>query len=128
MKNLFVLITLFLFIAVQANSQGNPAQFRKDGNKSWFKDFQQYNGFGTTAPSHTWHFVGELFSSTQVTAPIGSFTTLPSPKITSPTVTGTITKGTSVTDTVKEYRWSNGHKWVSYISLSGGMYWTTVTP
>jgi hypothetical protein len=67
------LITLFVYTGL---SQGNPAEWRKSGNQTWFKDFKTYNGFGTTNPTYPWHFIGAVYSNTSVTAPSGVFTAL----------------------------------------------------
>lgn len=66
MKKFFCLMFLVL-VATVAFSQGNPAQFRRDGNKTWFKDYKTYNGFGTSTPSYTWHFAGQVYSTSLVT-------------------------------------------------------------
>lgn len=73
MKKLFVLLTLLVFIGVTGFSQGNPAQWRKDGNKTWFKDYGTYNGFGTNTPTHTWQFVGDIYTNATVTGLTGVF-------------------------------------------------------
>ena len=68
MKKLFALVTLFVFIGLVGFSQGTTAQFRKESGKSWFKDFQTYNGFGTGSPTYPWHFVGNMYINGNVKA------------------------------------------------------------
>jgi len=74
MKKFFLFLVMALF-SVTAFSQGSIAQWKNYGNKTWFQDYKTYNGFGITNPTHTWHFVGEVYSSTLVTAPALSGTT-----------------------------------------------------
>ena len=76
MKKLFVLLTLLIFIGVQGFSQGNPAEWRREGNKTWFKDFKTYNGFGTTTPTYPWHFVGNMYVNGTITGTTGIFTAI----------------------------------------------------
>lgn len=75
MKKFFLFLVLALF-SVTAFSQGSIAQWKKQGNKTWFQDYKTYNGFGTTNPTNTWHFIGNVYSSTQVAAPLGVFTAI----------------------------------------------------
>lgn len=95
----FALILILALISVVTFSQGIQAQWRKDGNKTWFQDAKTYNGFGTVSPTHTWNFIGEVYSTLKFTAPLGVITTINAKYTTSDSVTVKYIKVTAVTDT-----------------------------